>query len=67
MIESLRIPARLMKLSELAALTTISRRTLERHIASGALRVVHLSRRCVRVMPGEARAWLERFEERGLR
>jgi excisionase family DNA binding protein len=48
-----------LTIDELAALAKVSRRTIERAIADGRLRVVHLSPRAVRIPRSSAAAFLE--------
>ena len=48
----------LLTIEELAGLAKQSRRTIERRIAAGELRVVHLSARAVRIPLAEAERYL---------
>lgn len=52
-----------LTIDELAALAKVSRRTIERAIADGRLRVVHLSPRAVRITQQAAAAYLAGVDE----
>jgi excisionase family DNA binding protein len=52
-----------LTIDELAALAKVSRRTIERAIACGRLRVVHLSPRIVRIPQEAAAAYLGGVDE----
>ena len=57
---ALNFPSRPMSLAELASWLDVSRRFLELQIEKGHLRVRRISPRCIRILPGDVAAWLEK-------
>lgn len=56
------LPNRAMTLSDLATLAGVARRTIERYVEKKQLVVVHYSKRCTRVLPAAARAFLAQLQ-----